>query len=154
MLRMLEPYVAASVGIDFKAPEICTDKLQTISVKLDRHLPFDDQSFDLITMLAVLEHLEHPGAIILECARLLRPGGGLLITAPSWYAKPVLEFMSFRLGIISPEEIADHKRYFNRDDLFDLFQHQPDLKIIEHRYFQWRFNNHVFAVKNNNKYNL
>jgi 2-polyprenyl-3-methyl-5-hydroxy-6-metoxy-1,4-benzoquinol methylase len=147
LLRSLEPHIAAGVGIDFKAPAICSAKLRTVSATLDCELPFDDQFFDLITLLAVLEHLEHPEAIVRECARLLRPGGGLLITVPSRYAKPVLEFLAFKLGIVSPEEIADHKRYFNRDDLLNFFLDMPELEIAEHGYFQWRFNNLLFATK-------
>ncbi|MGR9086816.1 MAG: class I SAM-dependent methyltransferase [Gammaproteobacteria bacterium] len=147
LLRSLEPHIAAGVGVDYKAPVICSARLQTVSVTLDRELPFNDRSFDLITLLAVLEHLEHPEAIVRECARLLRPGGGLLLTVPSWHAKPVLEFLAFQLGIVSPEEIADHKRYYNRDDLLNFFLGIPELAVAEHRYFQCRFNNLLFATK-------
>ena len=48
---------------------------------------------------------------------MLKPGGLLVLTVPSWRAKPVLEFLSFRLGIVSRAEIEDHKRYFDRRDL-------------------------------------
>jgi 2-polyprenyl-3-methyl-5-hydroxy-6-metoxy-1,4-benzoquinol methylase len=147
LLRAFEPQISFGIGIDLKAPETNTDKLKTLSLKLDNQLPFKDQSFDLITMLAVLEHLEHPLEILRECSRLLRPGGGLLLTVPSWYAKPVLEFMAFRLGIVNPQEISDHKRYYNRIDLFELFQPLSNLQIMEHTYFQWRFNNRLFAKK-------
>jgi len=147
LLRELEPHLSSGIGIDFKAPDIKTDRIETISATLDKELPFQDQSFDLITMLAVLEHLDHPQAILNEIARLLRPGGGLLLTVPSWYAKPVLEFLSFRLGIVNPDEIRDHKQYFNREDLFELVGAIPGLQIGHHQYFQWRFNNLLFATR-------
>lgn len=147
LLKELEPHIGRGIGIDFKAPGIRTERLQTISAVLDTELPFSEQSFDLITMLAVLEHLQHPHAILKETARLLRPGGGVLLTVPSWHAKPILEFLSFRLGIINPEEIRDHKRYFNREDLFDLIEATPGLRVVRHEYFQWRLNNLIFAVR-------
>ncbi len=145
LLREMEPHIACGVGVDFKAPPIKTKKIQTLSLKLQDKLPFDNSSFDFITMLAVMEHLENDEAILAECARLLRPGGGLLITVPSWYAKPVLEFLSFRLKIINPEEIKDHKRYYNREDLAALIGRVDGLELQKHSYFQWRFNNQIFV---------
>jgi 2-polyprenyl-3-methyl-5-hydroxy-6-metoxy-1,4-benzoquinol methylase len=96
-------------------------------------------------MLAVMEHLENDEAILKECARLLKPGGGLLITVPSWYAKPVLEFLSFRLNLINPSEIRDHKRYYNKEDLVSLVSRVDALHLQNHSYFQWRFNNLLFC---------
>lgn len=147
LLRAIEPQITTGTGIDFKAPLLPGGKIRTISARLDTKLPFEDSSFDLITMLAVLEHLQYPKEILNECSRLLRPGGGLLITVPSKYAKPVLEFLAFKVGIVNPDEIRDHKQYFNREDLFAIFKGIPSLKIIEHKYFQWRFNNKLFAEK-------
>jgi 2-polyprenyl-3-methyl-5-hydroxy-6-metoxy-1,4-benzoquinol methylase len=93
-----------------------------------------------------LEHLDHPTEILSECARVLRPGGSILITVPSWYAKPVLEFLAYKLKIVSADEIMDHKRYYNRDDLFNLFKKIKGLKIEEHKYFQWKFNNRLYVI--------
>lgn len=45
-------------------------------------IPEKDGSFDAILCTEVLEHLPDPGAAIKEFARLLRPGGVLLLTAP------------------------------------------------------------------------
>lgn len=143
-LRTVEPFIGSGIGVDFKAPDIDTSKIKTISVTLTDKLPFDDSSFDVITMLAVMEHLENDVAILQECARLLRPGGAVLITVPSWYAKPVLEFLSFKLNIINPDEIADHKRYYNRRDICRLGEVVDGLTLERHRYFQGLFNN--FAV--------
>jgi len=122
-----------------------TEKLQTFSISLNDRLPFGDCSFDLITMLAVMEHLDNDQSILSECVRLLRPGGGILITVPSWRAKPVLEFLSYRMNLVNPSEIRDHKRYYNRRDLYDLFSSfTENLEIISHSYFQFGFNNCIF----------
>ena len=39
------------------------------------NLPFHDESFDVVTNLDFLEHVDHPEDIIKECARVLKPGG-------------------------------------------------------------------------------
>ncbi|MEI6777236.1 MAG: methyltransferase domain-containing protein [Chloroflexales bacterium] len=45
--------------------------------------PFADSSFDAITMWNVFEHVYNPRAVIAEAARLLRPGGVMVITHPN-----------------------------------------------------------------------
>ncbi len=45
-------------------------------------IPEPDASFDAIMCTEVFEHIPHPAQAMAEFARLLRPGGWLLITAP------------------------------------------------------------------------
>jgi ubiquinone/menaquinone biosynthesis C-methylase UbiE len=49
-------------------------------------LPFPDDSFDLILMEYVLEHLEDPGAAFREMARVLKPAGHILLLTPNLYS--------------------------------------------------------------------
>lgn len=44
------------------------------------HLPFPDDTFDLVTCLEALEFMMHPRDILCELARVLRPGGLLVLT--------------------------------------------------------------------------
>lgn len=39
------------------------------------HLPFADASFDVVTAMDFLEHVERPGEVIQEFSRVLKPGG-------------------------------------------------------------------------------
>ena len=111
------------------------------------HLPFPNESFEIITMLAVLEHLNYPLAMLQEIARVLKPNGILLLTVPSHLAKPVLEFLAFRLKIVSEAEIADHKRYYNKRDLRELVASVPELTLTKHTYFQLGMNNFCIIHK-------
>lgn len=46
-------------------------------------LPFDDNTFDVLTCLQVVEHLEHPEHFFLEAKRVLKPNGLMIITTPN-----------------------------------------------------------------------
>jgi 2-polyprenyl-3-methyl-5-hydroxy-6-metoxy-1,4-benzoquinol methylase len=146
LLKTVEPYIKSGVGIDFKVGEIQTPKIRTQRVTLDKTLPVPNESFDVVTMLAVLEHLAEPLAIAKEIERILVAGGRLIVTAPSRAAKPVLEFLSYRLKIVSEAEIRDHKAYYNYRDLAALFG-QTKLHIEQHRYFQLGMNNFCVVKK-------
>lgn len=47
------------------------------------HLPFADESFALILLVAVLEHTSEPSRLLQEARRVLKPGGRVLIVVPN-----------------------------------------------------------------------
>ena len=145
-LKAVEPLIACGEGIDFKAPKMQTEKLHTQVLTLVDRLPFDDASFDVVTMLAVLEHLSRPDAMLREIRRVLRPDGRLVLTVPSKASKPVLEFLAYRVGIVSEAEIRDHKQYYNRSSLRAAMG-ESGLEVELHRYFQLGMNNFLVARK-------
>lgn len=51
---------------------------------LPEPVPFADGSFDLICLLDVLEHVEQDDVALIRIARLLKPGGRILITVPAY----------------------------------------------------------------------
>lgn len=52
-------------------------------VDLQKPLPFEDASFQVVILSEVLEHLEWHGTVIREAGRILKPGGHLLFTTPN-----------------------------------------------------------------------
>ncbi len=47
------------------------------------NLPFENESFDAVTMFDLLEHVPDDGRAIEEAFRVLRPGGYLLVSTPN-----------------------------------------------------------------------
>jgi len=72
-------------------------------------LPFESESFDIVIMLAVLEHLSNSFFTMKETQRILKSKGRLVLIVPSKIAKPVLQFLAYRLHVISEREMRDHK---------------------------------------------
>jgi SAM-dependent methyltransferase len=81
----------------------------TLDLNAAPELPFTDEYFSAITMLAVVEHLEPSILVNLlrEARRALKPGGALIITTPASWSDDLLHFMA-RLHLVSPEEIHEH----------------------------------------------
>jgi SAM-dependent methyltransferase len=52
-------------------------------IDLLRRLPYDDASFDVVLLVEVIEHLENHRAALGELARVLKPGGVLILTTPN-----------------------------------------------------------------------
>ena len=73
-------------------------------------LPLDDVSCDVVTMLAVFEHLEPGKAVPLlrEVRRVLRDGGLLVMTTPAPWVDGLLRFLA-RVKLVSAEEIDEHQ---------------------------------------------
>jgi len=56
--------------------------VQLQQIDADRPLPFPDESFDTCTILEVIEHVADERRTLRELARVLKPGGRLLLTTP------------------------------------------------------------------------
>lgn len=117
-----------------------------LKLEIKDKIPFNDNYFDLITMLAVLEHLEQEKEILTDIFRILKPGGYFLITVPTKYAKPVLEFLAFKIHLINEDSIREHKRYYTKNYLLNLIQNLG-FKINRIYYFEFGFNLFVLAQK-------
>lgn len=50
-----------------------------------RHLPFDDESFDLVISRNVMWNLEDPEGALAEWKRVLKPGGRIVYFDANWY---------------------------------------------------------------------
>jgi SAM-dependent methyltransferase len=75
-----------------------------------RHFPFEDGRFDIVTMLAVIEHIELVSvlAVLKEIRRVLRPQGSLILTTPTPTCDKLCRILA-NLGLISKKEIEEHK---------------------------------------------
>lgn len=146
-LKTLSPHINQGFGVDFKVKNAQFSNIQTRQIKLENHLPFEDCSFDVVTMLAVLEHINKEQEILKEIYRVLIPGGKLVLTVPSVWSQPILEFLAYKLKIVSAAEIQDHKRYYNYTKLKKVLVDVTGFEQLYHQYFQLWMNNFCTVVK-------
>ena len=77
---------AAVVGVEPDLDALRANRVLSHRVRaVGESLPFGDASFDLVASAWVLEHLDNPGLVFSEIARVLRPGGRFVFLTPnSW----------------------------------------------------------------------
>lgn len=100
--ELFAPYVTRYVGIEY--PPSILDKQPNMWAMLDvaaesiqvfgdgNRLPFRTASLDTVLSTEVLEHLPTPAACVADMARVLKPGGKLLLTVP--FSQPLHELPS------------------------------------------------------------
>ncbi len=85
-LELLSEFGKAS-GVDVSAEAVafCDARgLENVKQAVAEALPFEDGSFELVTSLDVIEHLDDDIAGLKEMRRVLRPDGRLLLVVPAF----------------------------------------------------------------------
>jgi ubiquinone/menaquinone biosynthesis C-methylase UbiE/DNA-binding transcriptional ArsR family regulator len=99
ILELIAPRASRAVGIDLNGEMLTLarariERAALAHVQVRRgdlfELPYPDDSFELITVHQVLHYLEDPSAAVVEAARVLKPGGRLVIAD---FAPHALEFL-------------------------------------------------------------
>ncbi len=73
------------VGVDLysKPLEVARQRGLDVQEGSADDLPFDDGTFDVVTLLDVVEHVPNEHGVFSECWRVLKPGGKLVVTVPA-----------------------------------------------------------------------
>lgn len=111
-------------------------------IEKEARFPFGDNYFDVITMLAVFEHID-PGKltdVLSEAVRVLKPGGRFILTTPAPWSDKLLRFMA-QLQLVSPEEIQEHKGAYSHAAIADyLYKSGLDRSKMNFGYFELYLN--------------
>jgi SAM-dependent methyltransferase len=141
-LNNIKNEILKGVGIDsdIEAHSI-NENIELVQFNYQARLPFEDNTFDKIFLLAVYEHipLDKTIPLLLELKRILKPNGKIILTIPTPNGKPVLEFMAYKLRVISIVQISDHVKYYAKEDMLEDSK-KAGLKLTFHEYFQLGWN--------------
>jgi SAM-dependent methyltransferase len=123
--RFAERYGLDKV-VDDQSIELYGDRGITLvrhDVEAEDSLPFPSVYFDVVTMLAVFEHVE-PGRLLpllAEIHRVLKPGGVYILTTPTPWADRVLRAMA-KVGLVSRIEIEEHKDAYSHERIAECLR--------------------------------
>jgi SAM-dependent methyltransferase len=126
------------IDIDFERCRESYHKVPVVSCGAGEHLPFQNDSFDLVLSHEVLEHVQDDRQTIREIVRVLRPGGRLVLFCPNrgypfethgifWRGRyhfgniPLVNYLPRRYR----NRLAPHVNLYTRADLGNLFVNQP-----------------------------
>ena len=79
-----------------------------------RCLPFGDSSFDAIYSMGTIEHFEESEAAVVELARVLKPGGRLILGVPNRHDPFLRPFMVWTLYQVGLYQYGYEKSYSRR----------------------------------------
>lgn len=97
--------------------------------------PFAAETFSLVTMFHVLEHLYDPPAYVEEAKRLLKPGGHLVVQVPNAACWQFLLFADHWNGV----DVPRHLIHFKARDLHALLE-DCGFEVLRHKHFSLRDN--------------
>jgi len=133
----MAPLAEAVLGNDFdfeRAVETHINARHVINAA-GEHLPFPDNSFDLMLSHEVIEHVQDDRAAIVEMVRALRPGGRVAIFCPNRgypfethgiYLRGKYKFGNIPVVNWLPrkwrDQLAPHVEVYTRADMMRLFR--------------------------------
>ena len=102
-------------GAMLEAKEI-TDKAYGGVLRGDAtKLPFEDNTFDCVVTSEVLEHIQDDVSVLSELHRVLKPGGSLGVTVPSWWPEKINWMLSDEYH--APKSVGGHVRIYSATEL-------------------------------------
>jgi SAM-dependent methyltransferase len=112
-LEMLSEFgEAQGVDVSAEALAFCDARgLHLVRQGEAEHLPYDDGSFDLVTALDVVEHLDDDLGGLREMRRVLRDDGRALIFVPAF---------KFLWGV--QDDISNHRRRYTLSEIRNVLQ--------------------------------
>lgn len=96
------------VGLDYNMRPLAVAAVRALDVcqASGDVMPFDDNTFDLVSLLDTVEHIPDEFGVFEECLRVLKPGGKLMVTVPA-----------FQWLWSYNDEINEHQRRYEAPEL-------------------------------------
>lgn len=134
---------AIGVDISLKSLErVRHDRMHVLCAELDGvSLPFKSNSFDIVVVDEVIEHLCNTDCVLREIRRVLVPGGTLLISTPnlaSWFNRLMLLF-----GLLPAFAEVSYEKIYGRPGR-DVVGH---LRLFTFRALTEMLTDHGFVVR-------
>lgn len=128
-----------SKGIDDREGLVTTKRVTKGTAE---KLPYPNSTFDVVTMMAVIEHIEEPTEVFNEVNRVLKKGGLLIITTPSKNSSLIAKILA-KLHLKYEEGID---QLLDFDEMKMILEHS-DFKVTKTKKFLLKLNQLLVAQK-------
>jgi SAM-dependent methyltransferase len=105
----------ATFGAMIEAKEIPASGFGGVLQGDATRLPFADNTFDRVVTSEVLEHIQNDVNAISELHRVLKPGGTLGVTVPTWWPEKINWMLSDEYH--APKSVGGHVRIYSATEL-------------------------------------
>jgi len=93
--------------------------LEVVAADLALSIPFRSDSLEGATLIEVIEHVFDADSLLADLARVIRPGGWVVLTTPN------IAHFTYRVRALTghaPKQEGYHVRFFTRDRLLALVE--------------------------------
>lgn len=140
-LQSLGSSLQFGLGLDPLAPTLTTPRWTLSRDRFPTSTPLAPNSFDVVVMLATLEHIQNKDELVRECFRILRPGSRVVVTVPSQLVDPILVLLT-RLRLVDGMSLDEHHGFDPRETQPLFVRH--GFELVCWREFQFGLN-HLFV---------
>lgn len=145
LLGSLKNKIKRGHGVDINIKNKKMGNIETTRLSVYDKLPFNKNTFNVVSMIAFIEHIDKPDKIVRECNRVLTHGGRLIITTPTRRAKPFWETL-VKMGLTDEPGIESHKHYFTLGELSSILKNNG-FKVLESKRFEFGMNSFIVGEK-------
>ena len=141
LFDQLNKRISGGIGIDLAIEkELHKGKYVLYPGNFPNDFPSQDHLFDVITLLAVVEHIPVNQQTILAtgCAVNLQQGGRVIVTAPSPFVDKILDLL-LRFNLIDGMSLEQHFGF--EPKLVPTIFLPCGFRLIDHKKFQFGLNN-------------
>lgn len=136
--------ISRYVGIEIsrecvKQAEVIHPKAEFHVIDVDEdHVPFVCE-FDVVTMLAVIEHIFNLKILGKMLYEALRPNGIIVLTTPTPFGNDIVHKIGSKFGLFSKIAADDHIVIFNKKRL-EIFANEFGFSLVLYEQFQFGCN--------------
>jgi len=107
------------------------------------------RTFDVILMIAVIEHIWNQKFLFDQIIKMLNPSGKIIITTPTFFGNDIIHPLGAKIGIFAQTAVDDHIVIYNRRRFKNLAR-EFGLLLSVYKRFQF-FSNQVAVLEMDNR---
>ena len=140
VLQKFAEHIDSYCGVEFHLKgfeKLSEDFPEVLFLKkdLDKELLNIETRFDVILMIAIIEHIWNQKFLFDQLVSLLKPDGKIVITTPTPFGNDVVHTAGAKVGFFAKSAVNDHIVIYNRKR-FEILAHEFGLTILKYKRFQ------------------